>query len=184
MTQPRRISVTGATGSGKTTLGKMIAARGGLRHIDLDELHWLPGWKEDSNENFRAKVAAATAGDGWVVTGNYSVTRDVYDDRLDTVVWLDYAFPRVFWQLLCRSFRRARDGEPICNGNVETWGKLFSRDSIIVWLFTSWRRRRQSGRDAFAPGNRREGLHYVRLKTPQEARRWVDQTFGEEDAGK
>jgi len=36
-----RIIVIGATGSGKTTFGRALAARSGCAFIDLDDLYWL-----------------------------------------------------------------------------------------------------------------------------------------------
>jgi hypothetical protein len=34
-------------------------------------------------------------------------------------------------------------GRLVCNGNRETWQKLFARDAIIVWHFRSFKRKRQ-----------------------------------------
>ncbi len=53
----RRIVVIGTTGSGKTTLAQEVAARMGLPHVELDALHWGPGWSEAPRETFRAGVA-------------------------------------------------------------------------------------------------------------------------------
>jgi hypothetical protein len=57
-------------------------------------------------------------------------------------VALDY--PRWFslQRLLRRTVSRAATGQEMCNGNTETWRQMFSRDSIIVWHFRSWRRKR------------------------------------------
>ena len=41
----QRMVIIGATGSGKTTLGRRVAQKLRLPLVDLDELHWLPGWK-------------------------------------------------------------------------------------------------------------------------------------------
>lgn len=40
-----RIIVIGATGSGKTTFGRALAARSGCAFIDLDDLYWLADWQ-------------------------------------------------------------------------------------------------------------------------------------------
>jgi adenylate kinase family enzyme len=67
----RRVHVVGTTGSGKSTVGAALAARLGVAHVELDALHWLPGWKERPNEEFQALVEQALTADGWVFDGNY-----------------------------------------------------------------------------------------------------------------
>jgi len=42
----RRVAVYGQTGSGKTTVAARIARCLGVPHIELDAIHWLPGWAE------------------------------------------------------------------------------------------------------------------------------------------
>jgi shikimate kinase len=39
----QRIVVFGASGSGKTTIGRWLAEQRGLPFADLDDLHWCPG---------------------------------------------------------------------------------------------------------------------------------------------
>ena len=55
--------------------------------MDLDVLHWRPGWQENPREQFRADVERwmdARPG-GWVCTGNYaSVVGDLVIARADT----------------------------------------------------------------------------------------------------
>ena len=61
----------------------------------------------------------AVAGEGWVIDGNYGKTRDLVWASADTVVWLDYRFPRVFTRLLQRTFRRTLRREILWHGNRE-----------------------------------------------------------------
>ena len=86
----RRIVVYGQTGSGKSTVAARIARCLGVPHIELDAIHWLPGWAEKPLEEFRADVVAALNGcaDGWVCDGNYSKVRDLVLAQADSVVWL------------------------------------------------------------------------------------------------
>jgi adenylate kinase family enzyme len=88
----QRISVIGATGSGKTTVARRTAEALGVPHIELDALHWEPDWEEAPLEVFRERVSDAIQGERWVVDGNYSKVRDMVWGRADTVLWLDYPF--------------------------------------------------------------------------------------------
>ena len=83
---PRRISIIGTTGSGKTTLGQNIAARLGISHIELDAIHWRENWEPLPIDEFRNQLALALPEDAWVVDGNYSKVRDIIWERADTIV--------------------------------------------------------------------------------------------------
>src|SRR3982751_2446361 len=98
----RRVSVVGTSGTGKTTFAAGLAAALGVPHVELDALHWEPGWVEAPDDVFRERVAAATATDGGVVDGSYAMVRDITWARVDAVVWLDYSFGRVLWRAVVR----------------------------------------------------------------------------------
>lgn len=172
--QPRRIIVIGTTGAGKSHLAARIAARAGYPHTDLDDLFWLPGWKKQADEVFRAGSIAAASAEAFVISGNYftTVAADIWP-KADTLVWVDYSFWRVLGQLLRRSWRRSRSRAPICNGNVESWRALFSRDSIILWFFKTFRRNRLRYGDIFADKTAYPDLRYVRLTSPRSADKWL-----------
>lgn len=55
----QRIVVVGTSGAGKTTIACQIAARLGLPHVELDELHWDANWNEAPLPVFRTRVAQA-----------------------------------------------------------------------------------------------------------------------------
>ena len=55
-----RIAVVGTTCAGKTTVAKRLAERHGIPHVELDALHWGPGWSEPSAEEFRERVEEAS----------------------------------------------------------------------------------------------------------------------------
>ena len=40
----RRVNVVGTSASGKTTFARALAERLGVRHVELDALHWQSGW--------------------------------------------------------------------------------------------------------------------------------------------
>lgn len=169
----RRISVIGCTGSGKTTLGRGLSQRLGVTAVDLDELNWLPGWQSRPKDEFDALLRQAIAGDGWVVSGNYTRVRPTIWARAQAVVWLDYSFPVVMGRLLCRTFRRNLTGEACCNGNYESWRRTFSRESILIWgLKTHAKRRRQYPELLAHPDSAH--LQLLHFRSPSETRTWLE----------
>ena len=105
----RRVSVVGVSGSGKSTLARAIAERLGVPCTELDAVFHQPNWEPLAADAFLAEVDRRTAGDGWVVDGNYrAVVREgpVWQ-RADTVVWLDLPRRTALRQVTWRSIRRA-----------------------------------------------------------------------------
>jgi hypothetical protein len=125
----------------------------------------------------------ALSGGAWVTDGNYSKVRDIVWCRAHTVVWLDYALPVILGRLVWRTVRRLVRREELWNQNRERFaGAFLSRDSIILWALQTYRRRRREYPVLFG---RPECAHLlvVRLRSPREARRWLDglpATGGEE----
>jgi len=169
-----RIAVHGSTGSGKTTLANALARRLGVPHVELDALHWDPGWSEAPLDVFRDRAAAALPPDGrWIVDGNYRVVREIVWGRADTLLWLDYSFPLVLWRLLRRTLWRGLASVELYNGNRESlWTHLFTRDSLFLWLLKShWRRRRELPLALAQPEYAH--LRVVRFRRPSEAQAWL-----------
>ncbi|MEO8025846.1 MAG: adenylate kinase [Bryobacteraceae bacterium] len=170
----QRIVIVGTSGSGKTFLGRKLSARLNLPHIELDSLHFEANWKEVSTEVFRNRVADAVAPERWIVDGNYSKARDIVWNRADTVIWLDYPLRLIFRRVLGRTARRILYREELWHGNRETARKaLFSHDSILLWVLTSYRRnRRKYARlqaDATYPS-----LLWIRFRMPQQTAAWLE----------
>lgn len=142
--KPRRIVVIGTSCSGKTTLARKIAQQLAIKHIELDELHWLPDWQEREPVIFRQLVEEAIAGDSWVVDGNYSIVRDILWPRATMIVWLDYPFSTVLFQAVKRTVTRVITRQTVCAGNTESFRLAFlSRESIIWWVLETYHKRRQ-----------------------------------------
>lgn len=139
----QRILVLGTSGSGKTTLARRLAASLNAPHVELDALYHGPDWTPAEPGRFREDVIAATAGERWVVDGNYPVVRDVVLERADAVVWLDYPLWRVLARLVCRTLKRGLTRTELWNGNRESlWTNLFTRDSLLLWAVQTHRSRR------------------------------------------
>ena len=139
----RRIVVIGTSGSGKTTLAKTLARRLGLKHVELDELHWAPDWVEVPDELMRERAESSLgAAEGWTVDGNYKQVRDIVWGRAEMIVWLDYSFATVFARTLRRTFRRLLTREELWHGNRENWKTtFFSKHSILLWVIQTHHKR-------------------------------------------
>ncbi len=168
-----RIVIIGATGSGKTTLGRRLAEKMDIPAVDLDDIHWLPGWQTRDVEEARRLIDAATQKPAWTVSGNYGKLQDIFWPRADTMIWLDYPFVLVFFRLLRRSIRRIVDRQAICNGNFETWPKFLSKESVMIWLFQSFRRRKRENGRIFSNPDQYPHLTLIRFQHPKETELWL-----------
>ncbi len=148
MLEPLRIgphvSIYGNSGSGKTTLGRELAEILGVPRVELDAVfHAHPNWVDLSRDAFRARMTdflEANAA-GWVLDGNYGAIRDIALPLADTVVWLHLPFHVVYPRLARRTIVRSFQHAELWNGNRETLRQTFlSRDSMLLWGLTSWRR--------------------------------------------
>ena len=147
-----------------------LAVALGVPHVELDAIYHQSGWMPLSEDDFRARVAAATATPSWVVDGNYSVAREIAWERADTVVWFDLPYAIVLGRTIRRTLRRVITREELWNGNKEPFSNLWSLNpekSIIAWAAT--RHRVYRGRYAEAERDPRWGhVRFVRLRSQAE----------------
>ena len=141
----RRVAVFGTAGSGKSTLAERLAARHGLRLIELDALFWGPDWQPAPLELFRHRVEREIRDGDWIVVGNYGQVRDLVWRQADTLIWLDLPFALVMGRLLRRTIARVLSREELWGtGNRETFRNAFlSRHSILLWAIKTHHRNRQ-----------------------------------------
>ena len=163
--------MVGNSGAGKTTLARRLAAELGVPFIELDSIFHQANWQELPDEGFRATVAERTAGDAWVVDGNYSTVQDIVWARIDTVVWLDLSRAAVMRQVIKRTLRRVLTREELWNGNREPYSNLWRLDptkSIIRWAWTAHRRNHDRYVTAMADPKWAH-VGFVHLGSPREA---------------
>ena len=138
-------------------------------HIELDAIHWLPGWQERDDDEFRELTQAAVAAGRWVVDGNYAMVRDIVWPRATTVVWLNYSFPVVLWRAFRRTLIRSVGRQTIFSENKETIRRsFFSRESILLWVFMTYRLRRNQFQAIFDDRDYPE-VEFIELRNQRDA---------------
>jgi adenylate kinase family enzyme len=170
----RKVAViSSASGNGKTTLGRKLAAALDVPFVELDALVHGPDWTETPDDELRALVEPVLAGDGWVFDGGYrGKLGTLVLDAADTVVWLD--LPLHIWlpRLVRRSVRRIVRREELWNGNRETFRDAFwGREALVPFALRQHFRRRRSYPTELA------GLPVVRLRSTAEVERFVTATL-------
>lgn len=165
--------VVGTTGSGKTSLARAVAQIAGIPHVELDALHWDPGWTAADSGIFRERVEHTLRGSQWITDGNYSKVQDIVWVRADTLIWLDYTLPVILSRLLRRTATRVMSREELWNGNRESWRDALSRDSILFWALKTYRKRRRDIPEMVLRPQYSH-LQVIRLRTPLQADQWLE----------
>ncbi len=158
------------TGSGKTTLARRLGELTGIPWHEADQLTWEPGWVQVSDEEQRSRIQAICDQDAWILDTAYGKWIDVPLARAELIVALDYPRWVSLGWLIKRTLARAIDREPVCNGNQESWKLMFSRDSILLWHFKSFRRKRARIRNW---QNGAVGADVMRLTSPAATEAWL-----------
>ena len=167
---PRRISVIGATGSGKTVLAGRLSQCWGLPLYELDRVFWDAQKRGAEAVDFIHAVSALTQRDAWVLDGHYRGVRESIWRRSEMIVWLNYPLWLVASRLVRRFVQkrhaigdRQRAGQPSGSEPREqsaTWRVRVGR------LARTIRERKEYGRLLKAPEYRDK---LVELRSPRAA---------------
>lgn len=173
----RRIAVLGTSGCGKTHVAKRLAVILGVPYVCSDAILWGPNWTQKPPPDQLSGYDEATRRGAWTFDGNLgNATRAenaLVLARVDTLVWLDLPFWRVFSQLLARTIKRAWTREELWHGNRESWRvSFFTRDSILLWAIRTYRPNRLRYAEHFAdPGYAR--LKKIRFTRRRDVNAWL-----------
>ena len=169
--RPRRISIVGATGSGKTWLARELADRLGLTICELDRLKQEAG----SGKTFERRVAEIAERGEWIIDGHYRDVRHLIWRRAEAVVWLNYPLPIVAQQLVRRFRAKHRapgtgarpPNEPESAIERVTWSRRLRR------LARTLRERSAYGRLLRSDAYR--GTQIIELRSVAATREWLRQ---------
>jgi len=162
----QRVLIIGPCGAGKSTLARQLAPLLKLPVFHMDQLNWKPGWVESSKEEIRAKLAAITAADRWLIDGTYGGTLAERLDRADTVLYLDYPIRLCVARLLRRIWRYRGVTRPdMTEGCPERFDLPF-----LLYLL-QWNSGPKLRTEARLKGHEAK---VIRLKSPEALVRWLD----------
>lgn len=171
-----RIAIFGGPGTGKTTLAGELARALDLPHTRLDEILFAAEGSALSLEEFRARTAAVTAGDAWIVEGNFSKLADVTWHRADVLIWLDYRLGLIVRRVVARSLRQLAGREFGRQADRLTWrGAFLTRDSLLRTAVRKYRHNRPRYIRQVEE-TRAYGVTVLRMRTPKQTRHWVATT--------
>ena len=168
--RPQRVLFYGVTGSGKSTAAHRYATATGLPEVSADDqIGWLPGWTERGPEDQARLAGRLTAGERWVLDTAYAKWSGQVLPRAELIVALDFARWVSLSRLVRRTLRRVATGEEVCNGNRESVRRAVARDSIPVWPFKSFPRKRARIRKFIDDGD----VPVLRFTNPRDLERWL-----------
>ena len=88
-----KIVVLGSSGSGKTTICRMLGKKLNIPSLHLDSVYWKPYWNHIEKSEFNTYMKDfLTKNKSWVIDGNYT-NNDHFQYRLDladTIILLDF----------------------------------------------------------------------------------------------
>jgi adenylate kinase family enzyme len=138
-----RVAVMGTSGAGKSTLARMLSDRLACPLLELDSVYHQANWTPLPDDEMRSRVEAFTAGDAWVVDGNYSRFTASVRARATDVVWIDPPKAVVMAQVIYRSAARVLDQQELWNGNRERLRAWIDPGHPIRWAWRTFHDTRQ-----------------------------------------
>ena len=108
--------------------------------------------------------------------GNYTRSIPIKWDKVGLVIWLDYSFTRTVFQAIRRAISRAWSQKELWagTGNKETFRKLFSKDSIVLYTIKSHKRIRKKY-ELILLDESYSHIEFIRLRSRKESEEFLHQ---------
>jgi adenylate kinase family enzyme len=128
--EPCRVHITGASGSGVTTLGRALAAAWSVPCHDADDYYWQPtdppfATKRPEGERLALMEALFLPRGAWVLSGSLMGWGDPLRGRFDAVVFLTLAPAVRMARLVAREAMRHAAGEIAPGGALHEAHRAF-----------------------------------------------------------
>lgn len=164
----KRIMIFGASGTGKSTLARALAAKLDLPVVHIDPMYYRAGWVQRAPEETRELVRLAADNARWVFDGNNSKTMDYRAERADLIVYLEAPRWLRLFRVLRRSFKHYGHVRPdMADGCPERFEWNF-----LKWV---WNYKRDHGPKTAAFLDRWQGkVEIVRLSSLREYSAFLD----------
>lgn len=124
------IHVMGASGSGTTSLGRALAEKLDIAHLDTDDFFWLPTdppftTPRDADDRIRLLLDEAARHDGWVLSGSALKWGRPIEPFYDLIVFLridpELRMTRILAREIARYGNRIRPGGDMAVKSGSFW---------------------------------------------------------------
>jgi adenylate kinase family enzyme len=157
-----KVFVTGNAGSGKSTLGKELAANLGIEYVTLDKIVWKEGWQKAPDDEKKREISRLLSRDSWVIDG----VSDEVLQAADLVIFLDYPRRVCFYRALKRNSRYLFSSRPELPPNCPEI-LIIPKLVKIIWRFPQ-RVRPHILAEKTKRGNKNAFIHVTSKRTPKE----------------
>ena len=155
----KRIAIVGISGSGKSTVSRVIAEKTKLPLFHMDQLFWKGNWEAIPEHEYVANHQELIKKDEWIIEGYIDGPMADRLKRADLIIYLDYSGIRCFLYILRRWLLHRKESRP------ELHPEALERFSPRLLRVVITRKEREHIEEAL------EGIDQtdvVRLHTPRE----------------
>jgi len=163
----KKILVIGCSGVGKSTFAKKISKQTNLPYTATDPFYWEANWKQANTKKVIEHLTVATSASRWVLDGNFDDQRELVWQQADLIIWLDYPFWIVLYQITKRNLGWWLIQKPTWSGNRMTWKRAISG---IRHSMKSHKKKRLHYPEYLAECSNVEVKHF---QTSNEAKQWL-----------
>ncbi|MEY2815945.1 MAG: hypothetical protein RJA78_521 [Actinomycetota bacterium] len=162
--------MVGTSGSGKSTAAKQIAKLLSLKHVEIDDLMWLPNWTKRDSSELQSILQEEQSEGSVVIDGNYA-GKGISPSPGDVLVFLDYPRRLVISRLTRRSLARVIFRKELWSGNREEFKSQVSPDpglNPILFAYLTQAKRHSTYTKVIQDFTHTE--NYI-IKTPKQLRK-------------